>query len=293
MGHLREPSSQLAIRERLHVLTSSPDLYHELQGKFCLQNHVHRTIAGNTMIDGHNMALSKFTEVYPAKFARSVLKVLLHEISKPCPVLVNESEEHPTKKRRLSSKLNPEQIASRFPCVNWQTVMHEANRVAPRAGVLVVEQGPLLQQVMTMRPDHDVQHLVLCRGTDRCVGPNKHMTKGEAPLRKRVCIRRHHETIEVTDEWEPWERLTQKALRRKSSPARVSLTIFARVKVVPASADATIPSSSQIDDPLVQHPAPEGLDQPPAKRVCLNQPAGNPSDGQPTENPESTLMPGQ
>eukprot|EP00435_Cladocopium_sp_Y103_P028567 s529_g7.t1 len=238
------------------------------------------------------MATSKYTELYPAKFARAVIKTLLHEVSKPCPVLVNESEEHPTKKRRLSQKLSPAQIASRFSSVNWQTVMHEANRVAPRVGGLVVEQGPLLEQVKEMCPDHDVKHVVLCRGTDRCVGPNKHLQKHEAPLRKRICIRRHHETVEVTDEWEPWERLTQRALRRKSAPARVSLTIFASVKVPQTSADAPIPASSQsVSSNALEHPAPEGLEQPLPKRLCPNP--LNENLGTEQASSDSSMLPGE
>ena len=57
------------------------------------------------------------------------------------------------------------------------------------------------------------------------------MPKGVAPRRRRICIRRRHEDIDVDGEWEAWERLSYKGLRRKGVPARVSLTIFASAKV--------------------------------------------------------------
>ena len=77
------------------------------------------------------------------------------------------------------------------------------------------------------------------RPTDRYVGPNKTMFPGEAPLRRMVCIRRRVGGIYVDEEWEPWERLTYKGLRRKSTAARVSLTVFAQAKIPDAMPDAS------------------------------------------------------
>jgi hypothetical protein len=73
------------------------------------------------------------------------------------------------------------------------------------------------------------------------------MFPGEAPLRRMACIRTKIEDVQVDSDWEPWEKLTQKRLRRKSMPARVSLTILAQAKPLPElagspSADATIPA---------------------------------------------------
>eukprot|EP00435_Cladocopium_sp_Y103_P014229 s1308_g3.t1 len=275
VGNLRDPESQLALRKRLHVLTSSPDLQHMLHGKFCQQEHEHRHIAGSTKVQGQVVPLAKYTELYPAKFARSVAKTLLHGTCKPFPVMASEDAEHPTKRRRLGQKMSPTEIDQHFP--SWDTVMQEADRVAPRAGVLVMEHGNLIHMVQRMRPNHDVQHVVLCRGTDRCVGPNKSLQRHEDPVRKRVCIRRHHETVEAEEEWEPWERLTQKGLRRKATPARVSLTVFARVRA-PAIEAAPAP------EPVIREPtsmteprAPEISDPPAAKRF-RSSPVEDPTD---------------
>jgi hypothetical protein len=62
-----------------------------------------------------------------------------------------------------------------------------------------------------------------------------------------ACIRRKVGGIYVDEEWEPWERLTFKGLRRKSTAARIGLTIFAQAKTPDAmpdasSADAPIPA---------------------------------------------------
>ena len=74
------------------------------------------------------------------------------------------------------------------------------------------------------------------------------MFPGDGPLRRMICIRRHTGGIHIDEEWEAWERLTYKGLRRKAVAARLSLTVFARAKVSPVppvepSADATIPVS--------------------------------------------------
>ena len=73
-----------------------------------------------------------------------------------------------------------------------------------------------------------MQHAVLCRGTDRMLGPNKRLVPGEAPFRKMACIRRRFEDNFVENEWESWERLSYRKLRRNCAPARCNVTVFAR-----------------------------------------------------------------
>ena len=247
VGQLRDPESGKAIRKRLEVRSTSQDLHTSLHRRWCDGTHEHQLIAGSTHVQGQPILRSEFTERYPAKFARQVVKILLHEKSKTVPILVEEAQEHdhdhPTKRRRLGSKMSTAAIDARFsnpqstpvPSVSWLTVMQMADRMAARVGTKVVESGPLIEQVQVMCPDHQVKHVVLCRGTDRQMGPNKVMDKGIAPFRKMVCIRRKHEDIHEEPEWEQWERLTFKGLRRKCVPARVNLTIFAQVRSKPAS----------------------------------------------------------
>eukprot|EP00435_Cladocopium_sp_Y103_P063516 s1136_g25.t1 len=234
VGQLKDPVSGMPIRKRLDVRTTSHQLHRSLHQRWCSGDHSHQQIEGRTMSQGQSMLRSEFTEHYPVKFARQVAKILLNDKSK-WEVAMVETEEHPTKKRRLSSKMNATEIATRFPSNTWTTVMQVADRMARRVGTMVVDTGPLVQQVQSLCPEHHVKHVVLCRGTDRQVGPNKQIMKGEAPVRRRICIRRKHEDVHVEDEWEPWERLTFKGLRRKCVPARVSLTVFAQVRSKPVA----------------------------------------------------------
>jgi hypothetical protein len=242
------------LRKRMEVLSTSNDLFRSLHKRFCPGNHEHQHIAGQTMVNGIRLPLSQFTEGYPSRFARQVARCLCHDQSHP--VLVGKHEvpklsvdEHPTKKRRLGQKIDADTIARRFPSVNWQTVLRLADSTARRVGTMVVDHGPLLQQVQEMCPQHEIKHLVLCRGTDRHVGPNKTMFPGDAPLRRMICIRRKIGDIHVDNEWEAWERLTYKDLRRKAEAARLSLTMFARPRLTTfptsePSADTPIPEPS-------------------------------------------------
>ena len=114
--------------------------------------------------------------------------------------------------------------------------MAEVDRIAKRVGPLIVQHGDLMQAVQTLCPDKDVNHLVLCRGTDRMMGPSKTMHPGEAPLRRMICIRRRFEDIFTEPEWERWENMSCRKLRRTGTPARCNLTIVARRQHVPPNA---------------------------------------------------------
>ena len=245
VGQLVDPSTGLPIRKRLTVQTTSHAIHRRLNDKLCNNNHQHQRIEGQTKINGESIRRSTFTEHYPIRFARQIARTMLFEKPWEPPVygLALTSEEHPTKRRRLGQKMSAGEINQRFASVNWRTVMDEADRVAPRVGVIIQENNDLCEKVQRLCPQHEIQHLVLCRGTDRYVGPNKTLQPGVAPFRRRICIRRRMEDIVVDPEWEQWERLTFKGLRRTGVAARVSLTIFAKLKV----SDTISPSTTSED----------------------------------------------
>ena len=283
MGNLTNPESAMPIRKRLNVATTSDPLARAIHGKLCNSDHEHRQIAGSIKHEGKRMSLSTFTEKYPAKFARQVVKILLYEVPKEKPVFAMDdppsqenNNEHPTKKRRLMSKLSPQAIAQRFADASWQTVMRRANVMAPRVGPLVIDTGEIIHEISMLCPEHEIKHVVLCRGTDRYPGPTRNVLPGSAPLRKRICIRRKHEDVVVDDEWEPWEKLTFKGLRRKGTPARVSLTIFAKAKTVvgqeiPVSEHVPVQSQSSADVRAVRSAEFEGS-EPEPKRPRTHEP---------------------
>ena len=162
LGNLKEPQSGIPIRKKLLVCTSSQALHRFLHRKFCNQDHQHHPIAGSTIVNHQRMPLSRFTEGYPRKFARQIAKVMLGERHKERPTYVNESE-HPTKKRRLGEKTTAATIERMFPDISWQTALKLADRTAPRVGVVVLEDGELLNMVQQLCPNHMVKHLVVSR----------------------------------------------------------------------------------------------------------------------------------
>ena len=287
VGNLRDPQTQEPIRKRLTVCSTSLGVHVNFHGKLCSGDHKHRNNSGTTQVNGKTMKLSQWTEMYPQKFARQIAKILIHDQKPHENVLVGDADEHPTKKRRLGSKLSPSAIEARFghetPDINWQTVMSQADKTAPRVGTLVVDSGELLKCVQEMCPHHKVHHLVLCRGTDRYVGPNITLPHGIAPLRRQICIRRKVEDIHV-DEWETWESLSNRGLRKKGVSARLSMTIFAAAQPleVTASALPSVPTSADARNPqnqrrLLAESNQKDSSVPDAKRHC-------PESEQPTES---------
>ena len=259
VGKLTDPETGKFIRKRLNVWTTSEDLYQSLHGKLCSGQHVHRQIAGNTHFGNQTIKLSKFTEQYPRRFAKQVVKVLMYQNQNHL-VLAGHADEPAPKRMRLTEKMSPAAIEAKLTGPNWQTVMKLADQQAPRVGTLTVDHGPLIQHIQQICPQHIIKHVVLCRGTDRYVGPCLNIAKGVAPLRRRICIRRRHEDVHVDEDWEPWEKLTNKNLRRKGEPARVSLNIFAAANVRPETTSA--------EASIRKHPNP-AEDAPPSKMSRL------------------------
>ena len=288
VGKLVDPDSGQPIRKRLSLCTTSQLVVTELHGKFCSGDHKHQVIEGSCKMKGVRVPRSQFTENYPRIFGRQLARILLREKSWSIPTYVEEinPEDHPTKRRRLGQKLSPAEIAARFVGVNWQTVMQNADRIAPRVGTLVVEQGQLIDMVKHMCPNHDLNHIVLCRGIDRCVGPCKAMSPGLAPIRRMISIRRRHEDIYMDPEWENWERLSNRALRRKCVASRVGMIIFARVKTQEnALPSADIPNPSQTET-SVSHDAPEMSETPGAKRMCVRNSPESEAPGTSSQSPQ-------
>ena len=278
VGNLKTPDSQEHLRKRMAVCSTSVDLHMALHGKLCLGEHHHRPIAGQTKVQGKPMPLSQWTELYPQKFAKQVAKIMLHDQGQLCPSFAAETDDHPTKKRRLGQKMSPQEIEDRFSSssdINWQTAMQLADRSAPRVGTLVVQQGEIIDMIKTICPQHDIKHVVLCRGTDRYVGPNVHIPRGFAPLRRQVCIQRKTEVVHA-DEWEPWEHLSNRGLRKKGTSARVSMTIFAAVKTTSMSphAAASVPADADATNPAVERRPLESRSDadegPQSKRPCID-----------------------
>ena len=243
IGNLKDPMTMNPIRKRLVVCTTSPTMFDALNARFCRGEHKHQQIAGSTKLQGKSMPLSRFTEFYPRKFARQIVQLL----RRPCVYCFAGESEHPSKRRRLGDKSSKLSILLQREPVTWDHIMKAVDAMAKRVGVQVVEGGMLIEAIQKLTPDHDIKHVVLCRGTDRMLGPCKTLIPGQAPVRRMVCIRRRFEDLFQEENWETWENLSARQLRRKTVSARCNMTIFAKPKAVETQAPDV---DSQRDPPV-------------------------------------------
>lgn len=189
VGALRDTESSRYVRKRLTVCTTSKSLHQNLHDRTCHEKHDHRQIAGTIRVKGRVMSMSQFTELYPRKFARQIIQSLKQERIRGLGSFAAEHEDHPTKRRRLSQKSSDAQIQLLSSNLTWDTIMKAVDEEAPRVGPKVVTEGMLLQAVQRLCPQYIVNHLVLCRGMDRMVGPNMKISPGIAPIRRFIGIR--------------------------------------------------------------------------------------------------------
>ena len=140
---------------------------------------------------------------------------------------------------------------------------------APRVGTMVVDNGILLENIQKLCPNHDIKHVVLCRGMDRYVGPNCSIPKGSAPLRRFIGLQRKTNELYVDEEWESWEHLSYRGLRRKCVSSRVGLTVFANTKI-PHRETPELPSA---DVPIQIRERSGDTEESKSKRARLENPA--------------------
>ena len=136
VGDLREPVTKEPIRKRLVVCTTSKELHNNLNQRTCVDTHKHHQIAGST-VNGNKMSLSSFTKLYPRKFARQIIQCLHWEKEGPQLTLAVDEDEHPTKRRRVSQKMNSTQIQVLSSNPSWEEVMQVVDIEAPRVGIRV------------------------------------------------------------------------------------------------------------------------------------------------------------
>ena len=75
-GELKDPNNHQYMKKGMQVLTTHHDLFRCLHGQACKGNHHHQPIEGSVKTPSGTMLRTKYTEIYPRKFARMVAKVL-------------------------------------------------------------------------------------------------------------------------------------------------------------------------------------------------------------------------
>lgn len=287
MGDLQDPVTNLRLKKSMQVLTTSQRMYHHLHGHVCPGNHEHQRVEGSTVYQGQVIARTKFTEMYPRKFARSVAKTMLHDFNsrpfddpsfvvshepssralkqsrssgfraKPSiPRAVDPSELPEMKRRRISGKTTV------LTSDEWKTCFDQIDQLTPRVGKKTIRDNDVISTLQQLLPDKMIQFVIACRGTDRALGPGKATVQGEAPFRR--CLFKHREsgTIFIDDQWEQWDLLSQAQIQRKSHPCKLNITIFAcnpqRAENSQLSSDAVAGSRTE---PMRLPTIPENLNE--------------------------------
>jgi hypothetical protein len=107
---LRIPKTNRFLRKKSQVLTTSRQLFHELNGILCANQHPHQRIEGSVSINGQRQILTSFCATYCQGFAKMVagkLCKLYHTMvgaDEHAMVFDDENEERPKKRFRTTGR---------------------------------------------------------------------------------------------------------------------------------------------------------------------------------------------
>lgn len=302
VGDLRDPQTDQLIKKGMVVITTSPKLFEHFHGHKCSGNHPHQQLEGSIHHRGQTMTRTQYSESYPRKFARQVAQLLCRRrCFRNAPyyacltnALINAVEPDQSSGRlvkrprmTVSSRATLKQpsisVPPDVPCSKrlklsskqtvptqkeiWEKIFQDVNTIAPRVGKKIVSDPEIIKSLQTIWDDKEIQFLVICRGTDRALGPNQSVVPGEVPFRRCAFIHRSTGTIHTEDHWERWDNLSQRQINRANHPCRLNMTAFARnpasvSQQVPTEAPIQGESQSQLPDSTVlETPSPSLTDE--------------------------------
>ena len=278
-GDLKDPSNGMPMKKGMNVVTTSKTIYLLLHGRVCRGNHSHQSIAGSFTTPQGTVLRSRYTEVYPRKFAREVARAMMHNhrdrpfnwqvaFSHMCQetdaeihvltkfrqktkfvrseLITPSSRDDHVKRRRLGKQSEDHHLE------DYQNLMTEINQIIRRVGKSVIQEPNILEKLQQMFHDQKIIHVIACRGIDRTLGPPKGMHPEEAPLRKSFILERGTGTIKYEKDWEKWVHLANRQLIRPAHACRINVTMFA--KPWPVENDSS--QSSQDVNPMPPMPEP-------------------------------------
>ena len=255
-GRLHHPETSHLLRKRTQILTTSDIMYRTLEKLQCDGLHVHDTIQGGCKPKGLNrMPLTKYTELYTATFGRKLSRVIqcslqarekqcvpfqsedsgiLHAIA--CAARESDSRDNHDqstgKRRRLGTKSHPNAI--HVPDEQQQkleTAIKTIETQTPRVGKVVFQDGEILRLTQELFPDMHVKVIEACRGVDRRrdlpIAAPSHLL----PYRRTFGKDRSEQKIYCDGEWEKWDKLSKRQIRRPGTPSKIAITVFANKKV--------------------------------------------------------------
>ena len=291
-GNLRDPVNDMFMKKAMQVMTTSKIMYSTLHGVKCNHQHDHQTIEGTTHTPQGPILRTKYSEIYPRKFARTIAKTLLQlRAEKPFqwnprihlqkaseqtqPVHAAMTGKRPvrdrfprselispppetdpsSKRRRLSGKQNPP--VTKEMCEDFMKIVAQE---LPRVGKREITSARAWNQIKEIFLDKKIIRILACKGTDRTLGPPSGLHAQEAPFRRTIMEIRNTKEVKYEANWERWDQLSQRQLVRPAHPCKINVTVFGRDQISNSGVDIISPPASQSDFP--QDEVPEGLNTP-------------------------------
>ena len=253
-GDLKDPVNNKHYKKGMTVMTTSKIVADHLEKLRCSGQHEHQTIEGSIYVYGQRMNRSAFSENYPRKFARQIVRVMcqlrfprekpllllteafatssseplpkrrrLTVVKRPAPAKCTEVTTDTTvKRRKLNGKQTPMNALEQ-----WTQVFDLVDGKLPRVGRIELTDDNILQMAQDLIHDKQIKRVIARRGANRTIGPPKDLTADEAPYRKCVFLKRGTKQIFMEDKWESWGELSQRQLVRPSHSCRINITMFA------------------------------------------------------------------
>jgi hypothetical protein len=301
-GGLRDPVNHMFMKKPMQLMTTSKTMYHTLHGMKCNHQHQHQTIEGTTYNNQGAILRTKFSEVYPRKFARTIAKTMmqlhgekpfhwspkihLRYAAEPTqPVHAATTGNRPVrdrfprselisplpetevmaKRRRITGKHSPH--VTKEMCEQFmKTIQQEL----PRVGKREIISTTAWSQIQEIFHDKEIVRMIACRGTDRTLGPPTGLHPEEAPYRRTIMEIRESKEVRFEAYWERWDQLSYRQLIRPAHPCKINVTVFGRDRNLNSAAAST---------PTVETPP-----EPPSMEVSVDAtPGSTPQVEEPVE----------
>ena len=161
-----------------------------------------------------------------------------------------------------------------------------SKRFSPRVGKVEVQESHIISQVQALMEDKKIRRIIVCRGTNRTIGPPSDLTHGEVPYRRNIFTERNAGKNKANETWESWEDLSKRRLIRASHPCRPNMTVFACNTDVPSAA-----RESRVDRPV--QPASNSQSAPQTDDAPAEGSKNSTAEDTASPNPEVTLTESQ
>ena len=234
---LVHPEDSRPLKKHTRLQTTSSQIVHDLDGRYCQKNHDHAQIAGSCKHQGHRMALSRFAAFYPRILARAAAKSILQE-KRPSEIPIiseetmqdlfpAETAEPPAKRTRVEAPRDSKRKAETEDPVRttltgetWDEAFEWFQKHLPKSGSVDVSVNAWPGHFLAEHCDFEVKQILAGKGMDKyLVGETTH------EIRRTICQCRSTKQIYDLGE-EHWTCLTNRKQRRHAMPSHIMICLF-------------------------------------------------------------------